>query len=1340
MKRLFGRKSPLQEQSDGPKDDEGAAGDSAARSPRSDTSDDDEIRAPNHPGAIEGEVPERPVEAPPAVPDGLAEPVEPPADPMEPSDDSKELSTGQELAVDSGDPPSEHGRERQAIETVEVQPPSEEAIVEPPLSPVARALREADRLYKKLPSGPSCYCIRCPNLRLKSRLLSMPRRYCEFVVGRPGLDSIIAIIVFSVIIGATWREMSVNTDISVYHKVVGNASRDWDVYNEALRHTQAVKNESSLSDRSTYVVYILYEAKRAGRRDESVFAEAVLRDVRNFEQKMRKLPGWEKMCKMSDERARFRCEPGESLGNYIWPRRLDEFLGSDGLFRLSFDGLSREHFPVDATLTMLLEGAVAPHDPWKFLPQHFAGPSSLPHLLRATFTFTAPTLHSADFDQEYETFVKDELYPFLQAEVENATNEPDSESWDFPTNIKIYFGGDELDDHEVLSALEGDMLLAIAALLVSFIFSWVHLLSIFLAFVSLLTLCLSVLLAHNLVRLQSTSLSSFLVVFIVFGFGGNSFFKLHDLWLRLKKVSPMSAPADRLYEFHKQAFIMLAPISMTALIFLVHLFSLLRPLREFGIFMSACILCRCILSMLIFAPAMLFEETTIERTLKRRLPARLRDVLFPDKLKLPLRPVAELLLKVAQRGGKYIVIGICLLSVIMCAITVGVAVDRGGNSLPQVFSPDHQRGTGGELMQFFSPSRLTEIPGPLNTTICEPWREGLGGDDGCTLHWCDVDKVHNNRSQECECYRSATTNSGCADIALKVQVAGNIANKTTLKNDVQSWLEAEFSSVLSIQWQETSAFERPSLVYEDWDSGETLIETLTQMPLAKMKRDVDSDMGCDERAICYCGERKCERPLGWASTWKMKVSETTRRLASEDDGGFGKCGSTGCVPNGRLLEATATGEQKQEIVIVYGIEPPVGKSMFDRTPEWSFDKAFQPDSPWSQRVMLTMCTEFPQELQVLSASDNCWVKNFRTWLLDRGALFPVQRFGSFHEELNKYLTSRPVVLADMWFNNAGEMRATRFFSQIKKGVDQDATLKARDRWLEHLKSRNEKATSTASKAWVTSQAWVLAEASAEALASTWKVTYITLAGITLAGLLYVQDFEIVAIILAISIAAAVVLSFFMVCMFQWEFGPWELTLMVVFWAYSVEPAFRIGRDFVFPPRPIWRKQKNTEQLDGVDEPKNDDEPNPDEQLEGGDSPVENAAEIQKTGQTSTCANVGSLGEIQSIPSSCSSEGSGKGSPVKDSPVDAVRRSVHHQSGAVLMGSLKVFICGWILVPCQLRLFSRLGSASVIASVLVVCTTLFLLPSAMLLTGRTRREPDSRPIGLFLYDQCSWIWS
>jgi hypothetical protein len=1249
-------------------------------------------------------------------------------------------------------------------------------------------LASIQNLVNRVPNMPDIV----PVIQLPSfseKLARMPLQYCRKLADYPWAVLLVHSVVVFTLIGVFWKPIIINTELDTYRRVAKNATLFHDVYLEASKHTRAVKNGTSLGDRTSFQLEIYYEHKDDG----DVFSEAALRDIRAFEHSLRNLGGWKGLCDASEPTAKFRCDPGESLGNYVWPTRptpADLFISPNGFFQLAFDGVARERLPITAALTYLVEGSAAPHDPWKFLPQNFTGPGGTSHVLRSLFTFTAPSLSDESFTEKYEEFVEDELYPTLVDAVKASRKKPDENSWDLPINVLIYFKGDVLDHYEVRKTLQADMEHAAGALVLALFITWFDLRSFFLGFAGIGLLCTACLLAYAIVAffmVQEVSLVSFLGGFLIFGLGGNNLLYTYESFVQTgEEMKEMDWPLHhRLLVFYKKSLLAKVPIVMTSITFLVYMISLLRPLREFGIFMAVCMSTLSALNILMFVPIMIIHEQWVKPFLHRRLPRWLWVVLEPVELQPPWPVVARGCI-MAARKTKWIFgsVGVALLIAFTAAIAV--AATRESVGLLQIYPPEHHQSAGQRVVDGFASTEPSVIPAPNLSTFCYPWLRGsFNGEAGCGLHWCDsplTQDSENLSAYECTCFDTTRISTNCTQATANVVLVGETPFAATEANRMataQKYLEAQTSMVYQSGGPSVTI---PSLVLENWESGATVIEPLISID-ATLTKEVGVNQiakSCKIQSMCYCGMYTCTHE-------KSVFASPTKAVVPTDSG------------EGRRLQSISTaigapqsgqGQAGAEVIIVYGLTAPwetygpdtdVAKAEGSQWPylegpaSWSFDNRFDASTPWAQRAMRSTCDGMQtSKLKVIGVS--CWILSFRQWLSEQGKKFPVERFGDFHGELLRFRTDYTITAADMWLDASGNLRATEFRAKVKMPAGSYEFMEDRQKWMDFMDASNADAATTAGTVWATSSAWVGAEAYVEAINSTWLVFAMTLVALILSGLVYTQDAEFVMMILCISFGGCIFIAFFMFCIFQWSFGPWELAMLSVFMTYSVEPAFRIARDFVSPP-----PEKPVVQLAL---------PAPEEQAasaaalpssqDSGEAAA--AASLQLPDREhdlnsfpSTIAEPGSLSIDPTGSAACSTEPSQSLAPGESEAVahasmahlgsgvsrddsqetddqesggltgsldpqeETLAASINDVCAAAFGGLLRLVLCGILLATCELQLFSRLGVLAILVPFITVPATLIILPAATLLAGRTRREPDLRPAYRFAKEKISFVW-
>ena len=456
----------------------------------------------------------------------------------------------------------------------------------------------------------------------------------------------------------------------------------------------------------------------------------------------------------------------------------------------------------------------APHDLRVFLPMSFSGGS---HLLRSVFGFTAPSLDDADFQKAWQDFVEKELYSALKQVVLFTRRPEDPNSWDNPPAMRIYFRGDVLDDHEVIQALTGDMLLAIGPLILSLLLAWLKFRSAFLAFAATSFLCLTVLLAYVILPVAKVSLASFLGVFMMFGLGFSSFFRMHELWRRSRREA--TEPWERLLYLHKAAGREMLPVVCTALCYYLLMTSTLVPLREFGVFIGTSMLFAVLFALLCFVPLLLIHEESLRPCLRRR--PKLALVLEPSQLKPNWQLLASKIMMILRRpkpllGGTALVVFICFVA------ALAVTASQPYPALPEVFPPDHHRESGRPLLQGFAPASPAEQAAPQTTRMCQPGRNL----SSCALHWCDLASTPNNnlsawptaQAAPCSCYSPSGLTTSCNNITVSLHVTGSRATALSQEEvlpQVQAYLQQHFSDSDSMETASVSSRRLQSVVLEE---------------------------------------------------------------------------------------------------------------------------------------------------------------------------------------------------------------------------------------------------------------------------------------------------------------------------------------------------------------------------------------------------------------------------------------------------------------------------------------------------------------------------------------------
>mmetsp|Transcript_54233 Transcript_54233/g.129242 ORF Transcript_54233/g.129242 Transcript_54233/m.129242 type:complete len:1469 (+) Transcript_54233:67-4473(+) len=1218
-------------------------------------------------------------------------------------------------------------------------------------------------------------------------LREVPYAYC-FHLGRfPLVFLMVYIVLCTIIVGMSWRDVVIDSDLEVYRRVDGPASNAHAQYLDALEHqNEEVLQNSSLesnSDRPAFKLYLYFET-----REGAILSEGALREIRLLESEIRSWPGWQRMCNSADAELRFRCDPGESLMNYIWPERTQYLDDIYDHFHLSFTGQSRERLAVSAAVAYLLEGRATPLDLPKFLPEDVGDASSAEQTkyLRSVFSFTVPPEEPWQdaYQQVYEEFVRDELFPQLQSIVEKHKDTDPAGDFAQPMRTLVYFRGDYISHYEVVWTLRRDCRLALGAFVLVWIVSILFTQSVFIGTAVVLTVALVVPLTYVFVVVEKIGLASFLGIFLVVGLGTDALLYANELWRQSGEHYGEDAEVlpERIAVLFIALILKLVPEFLVALAFLVQLSSVMRPMREFGLFMSISMMVSCLLTLTVFVPCLVMNSQWVSPTLRRRMPRLTDAVLEPRWFQFPSRPLADALLRIVRMGkfpGTKFIGAALTLAMVFFVATLTTALLSDAQGLPEIFPESHQHSAGRRVSEEFAPTAIAETPPANETIVCGPG-EVASRSGTCGLHWCESPLpvtsgfggnlsvgLDNVTRLSCSCSsRDIDSAHGlfmmrsCPMLNITAHVSG-LALATVADSDwKQIWSQyIEDKHSRQVEHWTADVQELPSLVFENWESGHTSVEPFTQMPKALVKRVLDDrpqedlqlhvDEDCTHTVLCHCGLRTCD-PLdgfdtSFASNARLEFDADNVALSTSAEAMVEQAGQ-------EEIESTDTDSLREsEVVVVFGIDKQ-NNDFLEGHANWQFDVHFDASSPAAQRAMVAMCEDYPEHLNVVRA--RCWILAFRSWLQARGERFPTDRFADFTEQVKYFLAEQPQWEVDMWFSSAGQMLATRTTFVVHQPVDAStrAIMRERDLWRAYTAERNDEAATTASGAWPTSLAWVEAEAEQEAMVSAWIVCCFAIMATVIAGLIYVRDAGFVLMITASALVGCCGVAFFMFCIFQWQVGPWEVLLLTIFLCYSVSPAFRMGREYfqdrtevdfsldesistTFPSGTSRSVPISTSTTYAIHTPGQDDLALPSQVRPQSPRPPPSpsqASQGEALGDTlrsspRTYLQAAKTIEVNSIPAALLTS---------DGKEERIQRSVYLVTEAVMAMAVKTIACGILLLPCEFTFFSRLGAVAIVLPFFMVPCILMVLPATLYVLGPTRFKPDLDILRAWLKEKAS----
>jgi hypothetical protein len=526
---------------------------------------------------------------------------------------------------------------------------------------------------------------------------------------------------------------------------------------------------------------LVYVAKGGDALDERV-----LREVRDFELRLRSLSEWKDQCAKSMSHQKWQCDPGYSLAALAWPSQVaePEPNSSHDLMSIQFDGGGNELLPLPALLTYMQQATKGPAPDYSrsfliYFPKGFEVPEHLssdelarPTAIRSRFRFLivygyegeplAKILKQrSEAISGYKTFFSDGIHPILKDANKDLQH------------INVYYSGDSITEFEVLSTLFVDILYAVGSLIFVTIFLWFYIRS---ALVSVGCFCIifaSVPLAYVMTPSDKATVATFMSLFLITVIDIDVIFVFIDFWEQSAKLEEVDKRLVWMIVHAGRSC--LATSTTTALGFFANLASSLKALREFGLFMGLSVLVVYVLALAFLPPLIVIRERRRAKE-RERLEHRVVDVSAsalavipgPEQAKettpssFPGTPVQtpstkskmEAKMRSLMPGGdkqqqvflllmRYIarcpctivVLALACLPVFVTFIIRDIQVDTG---LPEIFPPWHNQVAGKKASGEFASVTLKVQKYVKVELICTAsyWEEDADPTT-CALNWCD---------------------------------------------------------------------------------------------------------------------------------------------------------------------------------------------------------------------------------------------------------------------------------------------------------------------------------------------------------------------------------------------------------------------------------------------------------------------------------------------------------------------------------------------------------------------------------------------------------------------------
>jgi len=984
------------------------------------------------------------------------------------------------------------------------------------------------------------------------------------------------------------------------------------------------------------------------------------------------LPAWKDYCATTTEETLSLCETGLSFANYALPTfgiEVGEIVPSN----MTLDGRGQQ-VPLETGFRLMKQ-----HNLIDFLlPLDWEESEPFQtNVLRTCFRFRfycCNTLEGLAVERAEVTKAKalwreftEQVLPILQAAEPGA-------------GISVYYNGPGFSDIEVTETLMGDIYLATGSLVFVLFYLVLHTQSFLLGSMGLVIVVLAVPLAYVATAILSGSnkinIASCLSLFLIVGLGSDVIFVYSDFWKM--SVHYRETHADRMaWTYWRAGKASLATTATTALSFFANLASVLRALRNFGLFMGLCVTFAWLLVSLIYMPLCVVEDRFCNcchpfRNYTRRLAVQ-RQV--SGQLDLHTR-IANTWTWILYKARYWFAFVPPILTIIFVVAVLGnIKTDTG---VPNVFPKDHNQNKGKEVLGLFVPTQeiaFADYAGPPQfAEVCQehlfrevdPW--------ACALFWCEAslpDSVDNVWEEEpandgnCTCFRrerpwspecspSATDRfAGLKNISDE-QLKGPILQKLITSNN----LDASVAPGWPVLSQELA-----QLVLVQWETGDLQVDPLTEVT-AQLQDSDASNCGWD--GLCFCGVYHCKLPSGWRKLSDLDprkaVAEAPapdRELASAplwSRSTWEPAQPALLAPVPRSLQELPS-KDRTNVEVVFGINVKMDVPYLGEAdgPGWSFLESFKAAEPWAQRNMYSLCVELPENLLV--AQKLCWMDDFRTFALQRGYRFPVP-IVHFDRLVNQFAGSALVgeesVSRFLWMRN-DEVKACSmsFVANVRKTLPTADGLVYKQKWSEYMDAFNSEASPFAVGAFHTSELWVRVEAQSKLISSTAQTLLIVLFLAFLGMLGFTRDCVLSMFVVFNTVSVVCALAFFIVVVMGWPIGPIEVIALIVFIGYAVTYSLHIAHKY------------------------------------------------------------GAADDLQALGNDMRLPGMTDRSALR---VARTLYSLKAMAGAALGSSITTVGCALFLVSCTLTIFEKLGAVVLVVTIMSIFAALGPLPAVLMLFG------------------------
>lgn len=888
---------------------------------------------------------------------------------------------------------------------------------------------------------------------------------------------------------------------------------------EGRRLSEAATLKSTVV--STRDIFIAYELKNKGALG-GLFNAELLSKIASFERSLRSTREWQDYCgRVSMDLRRF-CDPGLTSLPYMMPTRKVE---DGGLMPVGFvfDGKGDDPQPEVVGLSLLerhqLDKVV--------LPKNFdLETGGTPQFLRSAFRFKVvvakpgdtradKSRRSQELEEAWDTLIE-AVIPLLE------------KGFDDDADVAMWFEGTKLFELQVIRALVSDTTLAACSM--AFIFAYIvfHTGSVVLSLAGVSLCFAAVPLAYILQAIvfgvTTLSFASFLSVFLILGFGADIIFVFTDYWRESK--DHRGTYDDRLlwtmWRAGKASF---ATTGTTALSFFSNLASVIRALRQFGLFMGICVVVAWSLIIIIFAPVCLIDEKYLSR-------------LRPDhycKSKGSHGKCLSWWTDKMFQSRKYCTFFFCIMSIV-AVVVAGVHLQFSMDG-PGIFPEDHNGSGSSKVFDEFETtevamSEVGQAP-PHQETVCRVGNFSSNVITGCGLFWCEATDDAGWREGSCDCIRRYR--SICAvpeESRARVRLIGSSGLTRSMQNNVRRWVESTLGGGTlgpTVVNEELSP-----QVLEKWETGAVSVEDVVGLQFSLGSVSLPSNV-CGVDDVCQCSKVACLPPAGWSSPSGGRLQVVDSR---------------------RLYSWSLPLNKRGKVWVSFGLAVPTGMPLLsgdDLGTKYSFLESFQLRQPWAQRDVSSFVAHTPSHLKA-GMSWN-WITNFIDFVTAKAERFPLrpERFDALSAEFVASGSSSTPGTKYLWLGQGSKIKAlyVSILVDFNKGSQSKAMLDYKSEWETYVDAYNKKATKYGRGAIAISSMWVDAEMAPHLMMGT-LMTLIILLGLAFFGmLLFTHSFVLSLFVVGSTLLVVFLLAFFVVVVAGWPMGLLEVVAIIYFIGYAV---------------------------------------------------------------------------------------------------------------------------------------------------------------------------------------------